>query len=53
MGVRGPSSEALSDLSEYSKELVQRFVSPFQVKLRVAGKGVTQRGAVQMAWDAG
>jgi hypothetical protein len=33
--------------------LVQRFVSPFQVKLRVAGKVEAHRAAVQMVWDAG
>ena len=33
--------------------LVQRFVSPFQVKLRVAGKVEAHRAAVQMVWDVG
>jgi hypothetical protein len=35
------------------RDLVQRFVSPFQVKLRVAGKVEAHRAAVQMVWDAG
>ena len=33
--------------------LVERFVSPFQVKLLVAGKVEAHRAAVQMVWDAG
>ena len=33
--------------------LVQRFVSPFQVKLRVAGKVEAHRAAVQMVWGVG
>ena len=33
--------------------LVERFVSPFQVKLFVAGKVEAHRAAVQMVWDAG
>src|SRR5215831_358126 len=33
--------------------LVERFVSPFQVKLRVAGKVEAHRAAVQIVWDAG
>ena len=34
-------------------DLVQRFVSLFQVKLRVAGKVAAHRAAVQKVWDAG
>ena len=33
--------------------LVERFVSPFQVKLLVACKVEAHRAAVQMVWDAG
>ena len=38
---------------ELLEKLVQRFVSPFQVKLRVAGKVEAHRAAVQMVWDVG
>src|SRR5439155_22612857 len=33
--------------------IVLRFVSPFQVKLRVVGKVAAHRAAVQKVWDAG
>src|SRR5262249_1361248 len=33
--------------------LVQRFVSPYQVKPPVAGKAVAHRIVVRIAWDAG
>jgi hypothetical protein len=36
-----------------ARQLVERFVSPFQVKLLVAGKVEAHRAAVQMVWDAG
>jgi hypothetical protein len=36
-----------------SQELVERFVSPFQAKLLVAGKVEAHRAAVQIVWDAG
>ena len=36
-----------------SGTLVERFVSPFQAKLLVAGKVEAHRAAVQMVWGAG
>jgi hypothetical protein len=36
-----------------TEELVQRFVSPCQVKPPVAGKAVANRIVVRIAWDAG
>ena len=42
------------EFSEQEKRaLVERFVSPFQVKLLVADKVEVYRAAVQMVWDAG
>src|SRR5260221_13634292 len=40
-------------LGVFPRALVERFVSPFQVKLLVAGKVEAKRAAVQMVWDAG
>jgi len=37
----------------FQRPLVQRFVSPFQVKLRVAGKVEAHKAAVQRVWDVG
>ena len=41
------------DADTMRRLLVERFVSPFQVKLLVAGKVEAHRAAVQMVWDAG
>jgi hypothetical protein len=40
-------------ITTLESQLVERFVSPFQVKLLVAGKVEAHRAAVQMVWDAG
>ena len=40
-------------LQQPGYKLVQRFVSPFQVKLRVAGKVEAHKAAVQMVWGVG